>query len=263
MKHDEFFIKMKFNGSEVRKIALGTVNNQGARSYQEDSFGFSSIEKDDVAQYGFTAIVADGMGGLSGGAQVSSYVVSSMLDMQINRDQDIPVHTHLSESLSTVNNNILLSGMTGGSTVVVVMCLPSGIHWCTVGDSRVYLFRSGGITVMNEDSDYMNQLIEQVISGELTFEEAEENKKKDSLAQYMGYKGGLTPDVNPKPLVPDIDDKLLLCTDGVYNALTIKELTDALSKPAAEAAELIENSVVAKGYTTQDNFTAIVLEFIK
>ena len=263
MRRSDFFIKMKFNGSDVRKIALGSVNNQGARSYQEDSFGFSSIEKNDVEQYGFTAIVADGMGGLSGGAQVSSYVVSSMLDMQVNRDQNIPIHIHLCKALCTVNNSILLSGMAGGSTVVVVMCLPSGIHWCTVGDSRVYLFRDGGITVMNEDSDYLNRLIEQVISGELTYEEAEEDKKKDSLTQYMGYKGGLIPDVNSKPLVPQKNDKLLLCTDGVYNALTIMELTDALSKPAVEAAELIERSVVAKGYPTQDNFTAVVLEFIK
>ena len=263
MRRGDLFIKMKFNGSDVKKIALGSVNNQGARNYQEDSFGFSSIDKNDVAQYGFTAIVADGMGGLSGGAQVSSYVVSSMLDMQMNREPDVPVHLHLANSLRLVNNSILASGMTGGSTAVVVTCLPAGIHWCTVGDSRVYLFRDGGITVMNEDSDYMNQLIEQVISGELTYEEAGENRKKDSLAQYMGYKGTLTPDVNAKPLIPKRNDKLLLCTDGVYNALTIMELTDALSKPASEAAELIESTVVAKGYSTQDNFTAVVLEFIK
>lgn len=258
-----FFIRMKFSGSDVKRIALGSVNNQGARSYQEDSFGFSSIDKAEVEKNGFTAIVADGMGGLSGGAQVSDYVVSSMLSMQMNRDPAAPIYMHLSRSLSAVNNGILQSGMTGGSTAVVVMCLPTGIYWCTVGDSRVYLFREGKLTVMNEDSDYMNRLIEKVISGELTFEEAGEDKKKDSLTQYMGHKGGIAPDVNAKPLVPKRNDKLLLCTDGVYNALTASELKEALSKPAEEAAALIESKVVSKGYSTQDNFTAIVLEFIR
>lgn len=258
-----FFIKMRFSGSDVKRIALGSVNNQGARSYQEDSFGFSSIDKDDVEKYGFTAIVADGMGGLSGGAQVSSYVVSSMLDMQMNRDPAVPVSLHLSQSLCTVNNSILLSGMTGGSTAVVVTCLPTGIHWCTVGDSRVYLFRDGKLTTMNEDSDYMNRLIERVISGEMTFDEAGEDRKKDSLTQYMGHKGGINPDVNPRPLVPKRNDKLLLCTDGVYNALTVSELNESLSLPAEEAAAQIESRVVAKGYSTQDNFTAVVLEFTK
>ena len=262
MAHNDFFIGMNFSGSDVNKITLGCVNNQGARSYQEDSFGFSSIIQSDVDSHGFTAIVADGMGGLEGGAQVSSYVVAAMLDMQMNRDFSVPAHLHLSAALCRVNDNILLSGMKGGSTAVVVMCLPIGVHWCTVGDSRVYLFRDGSLTVMNEDSDYMNQLIEQVISGEMTFDEAGEDRKKDSLTQYMGHKGGITPDVNAKPLVPKNGDKLMLCTDGVYNALTEGELTEALLKPAEEAAALIESMVVAKGYSTQDNFTAVVLEFI-
>ena len=263
MARNDFFIKMSFNGSDVHKIALGCVSNQGARSYQEDSFGFSSIQQKDVERYGFTAIVADGMGGLQGGAQVSSYVVSAMLDMQLNRDLSVPVHLHLSRALCRVNDNILHSGMSGGSTAVVMMCLPMGIHWCTVGDSRVYLFRDGCLTVMNEDSDYMNKLIEQVISGEMTFEEAEDDAKKDSLTQYMGYKGGIKPDVNPKPIVPRHGDKLMLCSDGVYNALTEAELLDALSRPAEEAAAAIENMVITKGYSTQDNFTAVVLEFVR
>ena len=263
MAHNDFFIGMNFSGSDVNRIALGCLNNQGARSYQEDSFGFSSIDQQNVDRFGFTAIVADGMGGLEGGAQVSSYVVSAMLDMQMYRDPAVPAHMHLSNALCRVNDNILRSGMSGGSTAVVVMCLPTGVHWCTVGDSRVYLFRDGCLTVMNEDSDYLNQLIEQVISGEMTFDEAGENRKKDSLAQYMGYRGGIVPDVNAKPLVPKSGDKLMLCSDGVYNALTEGELIQALSRPAEEAAALIESMVVAKGYSSQDNFTAVVLEFIR
>lgn len=254
---------MKFNGSDVKRIALGSLNNQGARSYQEDSFGFSSIDRGDVEQHGFTAIVADGMGGLSGGAQVSGYVVSAMLEMQKNRDPSVPVSIYLSRALCAVNNSIVSSGLTGGSTAVVVACFPSGVHWCTVGDSRVYLFREKSLTVMNEDSDYMNQLIEQVISGDLTYDEAGEDRKKDSLAQYMGHKGGITPDANAKPLLPKDGDKLLLCTDGVYNALTSEELSELLTLPADQAAAAIESGVIAKGYSNQDNFTAVILEFIR
>ena len=258
----EFFIGMDFIGSDVNKISLGIVNNQGARSYQEDSFGFSSINQAAVDRYGFTAIVADGMGGIAGGAQVSSYVVTTMLGIQMQRDLSVPVHTHLSNSLRLVNSSIVQSGMSGGSTAVVVTCIPEGIHWCTVGDSRVYLFRDGCLTVMNEDSDYMNQLIEQVISGEMTFDEAGDDAKKDSLARYMGYKGEITPDVNVKPLMPRHGDKLMLCSDGVYNALTENELVEALSRPADQAATMLESMVISKGYPTQDNFTAVVLEFI-
>lgn len=254
---------MKFENSDVRKIAFGSISNQGARNYQEDSFGFSSFEKEDVKKYGFTAIVADGMGGLSGGDLISSYVVSSMLEMQKSRNTSLPVNIHLAQSLRAINNGVLSSGIKGGSTAVVIMCLPSGVHWCTVGDSRVYLFRGGKLTALNEDSDYLNRLIERVISGEITYEEAGEDTKKDALAQYVGYKGGINPDGNSKPFVPQKNDKMLLCSDGVYNALTETELVESLSFEAPEAANIIENRVLAKAYSNQDNFTAIVLEFIR
>lgn len=263
MRSSKFFVRLKFAGSDVRKIAFGSISNQGARNYQEDSFGFSSIEKESIKKYGFTAVVADGMGGLSGGDRVSAYVVSSMLELQKSCDASVPVHIHLAQSLKMINSGVLSSGIRGGSTAVVVMCLPEGVHWCTAGDSRVYLFRGGELTALNEDSDYMNDLIEQVISGEMTYEEAGENSKKDALAQYIGYKGGISPDGNSKPFVPQKNDKLLLCSDGVYNALTAEELSESLAFGAFEAANIIENKVLAKAYSNQDNFTAIVLEFIK
>ncbi|MCM1327822.1 MAG: protein phosphatase 2C domain-containing protein [Ruminococcus sp.] len=259
----KFFVRMKFDGSDVRKISFGSISNRGARNYQEDSFGFSSFEKEDVKNFGFTAVVADGMGGLSNGDKISGYVVSSMLEMIKSRTPDIPMHIYLSRALKAVNGSVLASGIKGGSTAVVVTCQPSGVHWCTAGDSRVYLFREGKLTALNEDSDYLNDLIEQVIAGDMTFEEAGENSKKDALAQYIGFKGGINPDGNSKPFIPQRGDKLLLCSDGVYNALTKEELIQALSLEAAEAAQLIENRVLSKGYSTQDNFTAVVLEFFK
>lgn len=263
MGGSRFFVRMKFEGSDVRKIAFGSISNQGARNYQEDSFGFSSFEKESVKNYGFTAVVADGMGGLSGGDRVSSHVVSSMLELQKSRNVTMPVNIHLAQSLRAINNSVLASGIKGGSTAVVVMCLSSGVYWCTAGDSRVYLFRGGRLTALNEDSDYFNNLIEQVISGDMTYEEAGENSKKDALAQYIGYKGGISPDGNAKPFIPRKNDKLLLCSDGVYNALTAGEIIESLSFNAEEAANVIENRVLAKAYANQDNFTAVVLEFIK
>lgn len=254
---------MKIAGSDVSKVAFGCINNQGARNYQEDSFGFSSVEPAEIKQQGFTAIVADGMGGLSGGAQISGYVVSVMLDMQKNRDPHFPVNIHLTQSIRMINNSVLTSGMRGGTTAAIVMCLPVGIYWCAVGDSRIYLARGDSLTALNEDTDYLNRLIESVIVGEMSYEEAKGDDKKDSLAQYVGYKGGLNPDVNTKPFVPRNGDKILICSDGVYNALPAEELSSALANPASVAAELIEERVLSKGYPDQDNFTAIVLEFKK
>ncbi len=263
MKRGDLSVRMKFSDSDVKRIALGCINERGARNYQEDSFGFSSVAKADIEKTGFTAVVADGMGGLSQGAQVSGYVVSAMLEMQRKRNAAAPAHMYLAQSLRMVNDNVVASGLRGGSTAVVILCTAKGIHWCTAGDSRVYLFRDQTLTVLNEDSDYMNRLIEQVISGDITFDEAGKDAQKDSLAQYIGCREGIHPDVNAKPLMPRNGDKLLLCTDGVYNALNGQELSEALIQPAGAAAEELKSRICAKGYPNQDNFTAIVMEFTK
>lgn len=256
-------VRLRFTDTEVRKIAVGCISDRGARDYQEDSFGFSSIAKADIAKYGFSAIVADGMGGLADGGRVSAYVVSAMLEAQKNYDGSTPVHLYLSRALGGINRSVLASGVGGGSTAVVILCTPEGIHWCTAGDSRVYLYRDKILTPLNEDGDYMNRLMDQVIAGDLTYDEAGEDAQKDSLAQYIGCQGTLVPDVNAKPLIPEKNDKLLLCTDGVYNALTQEELCAALSHPAGEAAETVRSGVAARGYAHQDNYTAVVLEFTR
>ena len=111
MSSSEFTISMNFEASDVRGIVLGSVHNRGARDYQEDSLGFSPDKSGSAPEYGFTAVVADGMGGLSDGAQVSGYVVTSLLELQKNRDPSVPAHIHFSEAMRTVNNNILKSGM--------------------------------------------------------------------------------------------------------------------------------------------------------
>lgn len=266
-KRNNAFIKMKFEGSKVGKVAFGCLNNRGARNYQEDSFGFSSVEPAEVKRQGFTAVVCDGMGGLSGGARISGYAVSALLEMLKTRDVNIPMNIFLAGALRAINNSVVQicnnGGMNGGTTCAAVVCLPAGLYWCTAGDSRIYLARDGSLTALNEDTDYLNRLIEQVISGELSYDEAGSDEKKDALAQYIGCKSGINPDVNPKPFTPSIGDKILICSDGVYNALPSAELLSALESPAPEAAELIEQRVLSRGYPNQDNFTAIVLEFMK
>ena len=55
-------------------------------------------------------------------------------------------------------------------------------------------------------------------------------------------------------------DRLILMSDGVYNALTEEELCSALGLPAEQAAEALRRRIQEKNYPTQDNYTAILLE---
>lgn len=262
MKKGEVYIPLKFEGSDASGITLGSISSKGARPYQEDSFGFSSIKKKDAAAHGFTAVVADGMGGLSDGAAVSKYIVSSLIELSMTSSAELPVDIFLQSALCQINYNVVSTGIKGGSTAVAVKCSKKGIYWCTVGDSRVYLSRYGMLTALNGDSDHIYTLLDDVISRKMTYRDVQEDEQKDSLEFYIGCGSKISFDANVRPLVPKKGDKLLLCSDGVYNAASDKEMLDALGCPASEAAEKLNAAIMTKGFVNQDNYTAVILEFV-
>lgn len=258
----EVYIPLKFAGGSAVGITLGSISSRGARPYQEDSFGFSSIKKKDASAYGFTAVVADGMGGLSNGAVISKYTVSTLIELSMRCTPKLPADIFLQSALRQINYGVVSAKIKGGSTAAAVKCRKDGIYWCTVGDSRIYLMRSGRLTALNEDHDYISTLLDDVISRKLTYRDVLDDPQKDSLEFYIGCGEKLTVDGNVRPLIPMKNDKLLLCSDGIYNAASEDEMLDALSRPAAAAAEKLGNIIASKGYVNQDNYTAVILGFI-
>lgn len=255
-------VSVKFENSSVKKIILGNIQDRGARPYQEDSFGFTTLTKGYVEKYGLTAVVADGMGGLSNGDKISGCVVSEIINEPICAEQSIPTYMFFTRMYNSVNQRICRSGYSGGATASAVYCCKKGVYFCSTGDSRIYLFRNGKIFRMTVDFDYMNTLLNGVIEGICSLEEAFEDPQKDSLHEYMGADMTLSPDVNVRPFSPLGGDKLLICSDGVYNALEENELTASLANSAQNAADDILRRIHEKHYENQDNFTAVILEFV-
>lgn len=255
-------VPVKFENSPVKKIILGNIQDKGARPYQEDSFGFTPLNKSYVEKYGLTAVVADGMGGLANGDKISSCVVSEIINEPVSTEQTLPLNIFFTRMFNSVNRRICSSGYSGGATASAVYCCRKGVYFCSTGDSRIYLFRSGRIFRMTVDFDYMNTLLNGVIEGTESLEEALEDPQKDSLHEYMGADIKLTTDVNIRPFVPLSGDKLLICSDGVYNALEENELAASLAGSAQDAADDILRRVLEKHYENQDNFTAVILEFV-
>ncbi|MBP0958148.1 MAG: serine/threonine-protein phosphatase [Oscillospiraceae bacterium] len=261
MENNNFFVHLNIQNSSIEKIMVESISCQGTRPYQEDSFGFSSPDKNAVEKYGFSAVLGDGMGGLSDGSLASGSFVSSMLEMHRSWDRSQPAHIFLKQAFRTINERFTASGAKGGTTAAAVLCLASGIYWCSLGDSRIYLFRNGILTALSEDTDHLNSLLCSVINGKITVEQAFSNPKKDSLERYIGYRGDISPDGNIRPLIPLKDDRLLICSDGVYNALSNKGICSVMSAPSGKRAEKLKEMVLGGGFANQDNFTALILCF--
>lgn len=259
MKQD-YSVRLKIAQSDVKRIAIGNSQHRGARPYQEDSFGYTPLNK--AEKDGFVAVVADGMGGLSAGDKVSSYTVSALLEMRYQVSDMTPVPKRLRQMICAINDKVSSSGIGGGCTSAAVFCCAQGVFWCSVGDSRIYIRRDGMLFQLTEDGDHASDLLDEVIAGELTFDEMMCDEKKDSLVQYIGCGKTLSPDISISPLIPHSGDRLLICSDGVYNALTVGEMSRALELSAQQAADELLEKILGKNYTNQDNCTAVVLEFI-
>lgn len=258
---ENYSVSLPISGTGITRIALGNSQHQGMRPYQEDSFGYSSIDQSDIDEHGFVAIVSDGMGGLSCGDKVSKYAVCATQTIFDSFSTD-PVHIRFIRAVNSISNTAAQSYAGGGATLSAVYCTRQGIYWCSTGDSRIYLYRNGGLHQLTRDFDYADRLLDRVIDGELSFEEANDDPKKDSLAEYIGSGEAIHPDVNIKPFIPESGDKLLICSDGVYNALSENELLMQLVKKPQHSADGILAAVLNKGYENQDNFTSVILEFM-
>lgn len=251
-------IRLEFPGCGVGGIAAASIQCQGAREYQEDSCGFSEVVPGELSD-SFCAVVADGMGGLNAGAFVSDYAVKSLLGKEFGGE--IPLPEQLVAALRRISGEIAAGGSRGGTTLAAVFCRREGVYFCSVGDSRIYLLRGGVLTQLTEDEDYFSVLLDRVISGKTTYKQAENDPDRGSLSQYVGSGTFLTPDISLTPLKPQPRDRLLICSDGVYNALSSEEILQSMTLSAGAAAEDITGRILAKGYTNQDNFTAVTLEF--
>ncbi|MBQ8835343.1 MAG: serine/threonine-protein phosphatase [Oscillospiraceae bacterium] len=253
-----FFKKKSIVPSGV--VSVGHVHNIGARDSQQDAFGFSGS---DCGEGGTLAIVADGMGGLVNSGQISTGIVSAVMDAYAPGGE-LPAATHLQLLLKRAIGEAaaLTAGLNyqSGSTLVAGLVQNNGLSWISVGDSRIYLWRAGGLIQLNRDHDFAHDLMVMAIMDQITFEEADSNPRKGSLTSYIGRDFPRYVDFNPEPITLRRGDRIILMSDGIYRALTEAELTRYLRRPAAKCARIMERRIRQKKLPQQDNFTAVILE---
>ena len=247
-------------------LKIGAAQNQGKRPYQEDSYGFSNLSDSHLIESkGVLAVLADGMGGLSNGKEVSSMAVSGMIEY-FNRPESVcSCGAHIFNYVNTVNNAVCSrfnpdGSIRAGSTIVCALINKGMLHWSCAGDSRLYLKRWNHIYQINEDHDYLNKLLGEAIDDGTDFESAFTDKQKDSLVSCIGS-SELSGDTSISGIYLLPGDKIMLCSDGIYNALPITAINAFLQQPAQSAADTIEFAVLANGFSTQDNLTIIIISY--
>lgn len=241
-------------------VQISKLHEQGARSCQQDSFAVSPMEL--LPTKGLLAVVCDGMGGLQDGDKVSQAAVSAMLSgfVELQGEPDRLILGLLAKANRAVN---FLLGPTGqrrsGTTMVAGILKDNRFSYLSVGDSRICLYRAGQLIQLNREHIYVNDLSTDAVNELTSFREVWTNPQQGALTSFLGMGELKHIDIPAQPLQVLAGDKLILMSDGVYNALTLEEMTAALALPSGEDAEALRAAIDAKHYEHQDNYTAVVL----
>lgn len=236
------------------------LHELGARKNQQDCFAVSPPEL--AKEHGLLMVVADGMGGLSDGDKISQAAVGAALNafFSINGTPEQVLLGLLAYANRAVYR---LSGsdgtLTGGTTILMGLLKDNMFYYLSVGDSRICLYRDGQLYQLNREHIYRMDLALSAVNGEISIGEVYSHQKGDGLTSYLGMGTLKYIDLPAKPLALLPGDKIILMSDGVYNALTTEEFTAALDAGTGKAADALHSVIKSKGYARQDNYTALIL----
>ena len=222
MSHDRF------------KVAAGTAQHLGDRAEQQDRVGiFTAPRMPGSALF----VLADGMGGKTGGAMAAQQVMSTSKNLFEVFAPAVETPNHLltdiaHESHTVIRLSALSEEKEPHSTMVALLLQPGRADWAWVGDSRLYLFRDGVLQTRTVDHSLVEQMVAQ---GKITPEQAIGHRLSNILVNVLGM------EKPPRPAFGKVDklvagDCFLLCSDGLWAYFDEVELGAILHANGPRAA---------------------------
>lgn len=225
----------------------------GKRPSQQDSVYISDLT--DYRKYGITALVADGMGGMEYGGEISEKVadfVEGMCPMSFFATEQN------ADELRKLSNQLYDQyKLSGGSTLAMVHITGNFMNYYSVGDSDIILIREGKPTILNPRQNYMALLIKSLCRNNKQTVTAYSNPKARSLIDFMGNQN---PRViyTKKPIRIFDGDKIIVSSDGLTDAVALRNIPHYLKDSASATALELKRAVASRKRPKQDNYTAIV-----
>jgi protein phosphatase len=240
--------------NSVKVESFGMTNLGMVRAVNQDSY----LIDDDANMY----IVADGMGGHAGGEIASQICVKEISKyiraMGSSETSDNKIFGNLYKAINIASAKIYergleepnLKGM--GTTASVLKIIGKRAYMGHVGDSRIYLIRSGFIYRLTTDHSLVG---EQVRAGLITEEEASTHKLRNIITRSVGYQE--SEEVDTEVLDLANDDLLILCSDGLHGKVDEREIAKLCCEKNVKAVTHLIDMANSRG--GEDNITVIVL----
>lgn len=241
------------------RLVTATAIHRGDRTYQQDQVELLAHNRVPGCLLG---VLADGMGGKSGGRKASDQVIltARQLFERYLPSKDDPAEA-LRQLVTESHLMIKLTAITAEeephSTIAAFLLSPS--RACDIvhaGDSRVYHFRGAEMVSRTIDHSYVQRLMDE---GKLNEEQANSHPQANLLTGCLGTQAD-PPIVLGHIARLELGDTLLCCSDGLWHYFTPRELGATVQAlPPREAAELLVSKARQRAKGGGDNLSMIVL----
>jgi len=191
------------------------------------------------------AIVCDGVGSAEEGAQAAKRVTSYLINNFKIRPKTWSIEKSIKTFINSINSILYKESQINYerselvTTLAIVVIEGNRLYGANVGDSRVYLLRDNSLTQLSTDHAMQEEGYENVLTQAI----------------------GISEDVQPYYFenIVQKNDKILLCSDGLYNTLSEETIKNNIAKGAIalvkEASKLTNDNL-------EDDTTAVVLEIL-
>ncbi|MFA5421208.1 MAG: Stp1/IreP family PP2C-type Ser/Thr phosphatase [Bacilli bacterium] len=246
---------MRFKGRFAHRIDIGRV-----RVSNEDQALVLTNSEGDVL-----LLVCDGMGGHNKGdyaSQTAISIIGEAFKAKPKFRNAFFAKQWLSRQIRHANTEIYNAAYVNeaykdmGTTLVAALIIEQHIIIANIGDSRAYALRHENLDRLTEDQTYVDYLYR---TGKISQEEIKTHPKRHVLMNALGIYPSLTLDIVSGPYA---GFSILLCSDGLYNNISEKEIHAILSteeRPEQKVETLIK---VANSNGGSDNIAVAYWEVI-
>ena len=188
-------------------------------------------------------LVCDGMGGRNKGDYASNKLGTGLIEAFLDNDKEFTkpaqVNKWLYKTINKINREIftkskeepVFKGM--GTTITAAIIFSDNLVIAQVGDSRLYRLSDNNLEQLTVDQTYVQHLNN---AHKLSKEQISSHPERHKLTNAIGMRYNANVDLK---ITKYNGEKLLLCTDGLYNNVPLADLKSVLNgnEPLARKAQ--------------------------
>jgi len=238
------------------KYDICKASRLGNRKSNQDRMGVVET------RHAVLMVVADGLGGHSGGDLAAETVVNCAI--RLFNSATHPIRNpgvFINEIYLRAQREVLSLAnacqppLQAKSTCVICIVQDGFAYWGHIGDSRLYVIRNGVVVIRTVDHSRVEDLFQQ---GVITEQEKTTHPDKNLITRCIGSENQ-----RPLPTIAPVfplqrDDAILLCSDGLWSPLSDQDLISAVQKQNLhDAIEGLASDAEETSYPHSDNISVV------